>query len=142
MPFRIFNAHADRSIEWLSSLFMINWAFVLALPGNTLATSPAFSEFARYHLTEPKLAAIMGGIGCMRAAALYINGRWPRTPVLRMIGSLFSSLIWGQIACLQAMGSVAETGAISTGAGVYGLLACAEILCVYRAAFDARYARP
>lgn len=140
MLVRFLNSHADRSVEWLSALAMLNWCLILAQPGNTYSLSPSFAEFTRYGLTEDRLALLFGVIGSARVVALVINGKWPRSPVLRIAGAMLGGLIWGQIAWLQYLGSAAS-GAISTGVGIYALLAVAEIANVYRAAFDARYHR-
>jgi len=139
MPVRVL--HSDRSLEWFFAAAMLSLAFTLAQPGDTLAVSPAFAEFERYGLTEPKLAGMLGIIGGCRITALYINGRWPKTPLIRMLASSIGALIWTQIAWIQAVGSLDSAGAISLGPGVFGLFALAEIVCVYRAAFDARYHR-
>lgn len=140
MAFRFLNAHADRSIEWLSALMMIGWAIVLAQPGNIFTFSPMFGDFVRDQFTETRLALIFGCVGVGRAIALYVNGRWPKSPIFRMIGSGIGSLLWGQIATIQAI-SIFYTGNWTTGIVMYGLLSLAEIACVYRAAFDVRYHR-
>lgn len=140
MLVRFLNAHADRSMEWFSASAMLVWCLVLAQPGDTLTLSPSFSEFVRSGLTETRLAAIFGLVGGARIVALIINGRWPRSPLFRMSGAMLGCMIWAQIAWLQYLGSAAS-GAISTGVGVYALLALADLANIYRAAFDVRYHR-
>ena len=40
-----------------------------------------------------------------------------------------------------ALGTIVDRGIVATGTGVYAMLAVAEILSIYKAAFDARYER-
>ena len=131
----------DRGLEWFSALVMIGWAVALGLPGDTLA-APAFVEFRRFGFTEQFWAAVFGIMGGARIAALYINGRWPRTPYIRMVGSLFGTMSWAQVAWLLFAGGYFATGIPTTGVAVYGLLALADLLSIFRAAFDARYHHP
>lgn len=140
MLVRFLNAHADRSMEWFSAASMLVWCLVLSQPGDSLAASPSFSEFVRSGFSETRLAAVFGVVGGARLVALLINGRWPRSPLFRMTGAMIGCVIWGQIAWLQYLGSTAS-GAISTGVGIYALLALADCANVYRAAFDVRYHR-
>lgn len=129
----------DRALEWFSSLVMFCWGIVLALPADTLS-APQYAAFRRFGATEEFWAISLMAIGAMRLTALYINGRWPKTPMLRMVGSLFGAVTWAQVFVLIAEGSI-QAGAANTGLGVYGPLALAEVLSIYRAAFDARYYR-
>lgn len=132
--------NADRSIEWLSALMMLNWAFVLSLPGDTLRASASYAAFAPHGVNEERLAVVLGIIGAVRVVTLWINGRWPRGPALRILGCVTGAILWSQIAWLLALAASAS-GALSTGVGAYALLAGAEVLSIYKAAFDARYER-
>ena len=69
-------------------------------------------------------------------------GRWPRTPYIHMVGSLFGTMSWAQVAWLLFAGGYFATGIPTTGVAVYGLLALADLLSIFRAAFDARYHHP
>ena len=75
----------------------------------------------------------------MRLAALYINGRSPRTPYARMLCAFFGFLAWGQVAILVYQGTVATLGVISPGVAIYGILSIVELRSLYRASYDARY---
>lgn len=140
MPLRFLNAHADRSTEWLSALIMVGWAVVLAQPGEAFTISPIFGEYLRSEITETRLAVAFCIVGISRCVVLYINGRWPKSPLMRMLGSGIGCVLWGQVATIQAI-STSHTGQWTTGFVVYGLLSLSELACVYRAAFDARYQR-
>ena len=127
-----------RDTEWLSSLIMCVWALVLAVPGDSLA-GPSFSAFHRLGLTETVWACAFGVMGGLRLAALYINGRSPRTPYARMLGAFFGFISWGQVGFLVYEGTMATLGAISPGVAVYGVLSMVELRSLYRASYDARY---
>lgn len=127
-----------RDNEWLSSVLMCAWALVLAAPGDSLA-GPTFSAFHRYGLTETFWACAFGAMGGMRLAALYINGRSPRTPYARMLCAFFGFLAWGQVAVLVLEGALSTLGVVSPGVAIYGVLSLVELRSLYRASYDARY---
>ena len=127
-----------RDTEWLSSLIMCVWALVLAVPGDSLA-GPSFSAFHRLGLTETFWSCAFGATGGLRLAALYINGRSPRTPYARMLGAFFGFLSWGQVGFLVYEGTMQTLGVVSPGVAVYGVLAAMELRSLYRASYDARY---
>ncbi len=136
---RVHVALQDRGLEWFSAAVMVSWGVTLALPGDTMAGAN-FAAFHRYPwMTETFWAATFGIVGGARLAALYINGRSPRTPHFRMAGSLFGALSWAQVAVLVTEGTYSVTGVASTGTGIYALLAVADLVSIFRAAHDARY---
>ncbi|RYC29282.1 hypothetical protein D3273_24825 [Lichenibacterium minor] len=127
-----------RDTEWLSSFIMCVWALVLAAPGDSLA-GPSFSAFHRLGLTETVWSCAFGATGGLRLAALYINGRSPRTPYARMLGAFFGFLSWGQVGFLVYDGTMQALGVVSPGVAVYGVLSAMELRSLYRASYDARY---
>ncbi len=133
-------AAGGRDTEWMSSALMCVWALVLTLPGDGLA-GPSFSAFHRLGLTETFWACAFGATGGLRLAALYINGRSPRTPYARMLGAFVGFLSWGQVAFLVYQGTMQSLGVISPGVAVYGVLSAMELRSLYRASYDARYVR-
>lgn len=135
---RLRAAMQDRSPEWMSAVVMMWWGLALAMPGDTMDGS-SFAAFARYGATEEFWAWAFGSIGAARVVALYINGRWPKTPWVRMAGALFGAVSWMQVAWLLFEGGFLTTGIYSTGPGTYLVFALADLFSIYRAAFDARY---
>lgn len=134
-----FRAHLkQRGLEWLAAAVMLSWGITLAWTGDTL-DSPDFSEFHRFGLTESFWAAAFGMAGSARIAALYINGRRPKTPYIRIACALLGALSWSQIAWLFYRASIANGLPLGTGPAVYLLLAFAEIYSMFEAAHDARY---
>lgn len=130
----------DRALEWFSGIVMLMWGFVLMAPGDTLA-GPQYAAFLRFGATEEFWAFAFTGVGTMRLTALYINGRWPKTPLFRMGCALFGAVSWGQVTWLLLEVSLQTGGALNTGIAVYGPFALAELFSIYRASFDARYYR-
>jgi hypothetical protein len=129
---------ADRTNEWFSSLVMIAWGATMALPGDLLA-QPGFVAFHRFGMTESFWAFLFSIVGAARLVALYINGRWPRSPHIRMFGALFGALSWVQVSILLYEAAGINNTPITTGCAVYALLAAFELFSINRAAFDARY---
>lgn len=133
-----FARRSDRDIEWFSAFVMVAWGLTMALPGDTLS-QPGFIAFHRFGLTESFWTFTFSAIGGARLIALYINGRWPRSPHIRMAGALFGALSWAQISVLLYQSAEINGLPISTGCAVYALLAAFELFSIQRAAFDARY---
>lgn len=128
----------DRALEWFCASAMLVWAVILGFDGDTL-TGKAFAAFSRHGVSEIGWAITFGVVGGARYIALYINGRYPKTPIVRMVGSLFGAVSWAQISWLFTEATYLHDGIMSTGTGIYALLAVAEIISIFRAAFDARY---
>lgn len=133
----IFN---DRGMEWFSAFVMLGWGVILISPGETLS-GPQYAAFGRFGFTEEFWAWAFGAAGLARLVALYINGNWPRSPHIRMVGSLFGAVSWAQVSYLLYLSSAGIGHAPNTGIVVYGALALADLLGIARAAFDARYNR-
>lgn len=128
----------DRFAEWFSSAAMIAWGLALAMPGDTL-TGAAFAAFQRFGMTEGAWAAAFLGVGLARMVVLYVNGKWPKGPYIRMAGSLFGAVSWAQVAVLFLLATYMVNGVMPTGPGIYALLAASDLLSIFRAAFDVRY---
>lgn len=128
----------DRGLEWFSAFVMLGWGITLAMPGDTLA-GPQYASFGRFGMTEDAWAGIFSAVGLARVVALYINGQWPKSPHIRMIGSFFGAVSWAQVAYLLTLSTYFTTGVPATGTAVYSLLALADLVGIARAAFDARY---
>ncbi len=128
----------ERAAEWLCAGIMMSWGVTLAVHGDTLSL-PAFAAFHRFGATAAFWAWVFGGCGFARTAALYINGRWPKTPVIRMVCAGLGFVSWSQLSWLFFEGTYLASGIPTTGIGVYAVLALAELFSIYRAAHDARY---
>lgn len=130
--------HQERGVEWFSAFGMCLWAAILAAPGDTFGRQ-AYSEFIAHGYTEEQVAAIFGSVGAARVIALFINGAWPKSPIVRIIGAAAGVVLWTDVAYLLNKSAWETTHVYSTGPAFYALLAVFEVGSVYRAAFDARY---
>ncbi len=133
-----FKSLTDRGLEWFAACVMLAWGVTFSLPGDLL-NEPAFIAFHRFGTTDSFWAFIFSAAGAARLIALYINGRWPRSPHIRIVCALFGAVSWAQIAYLFLEAALINNTPIGTGPAVYALLAGFELISVHRAAFDARY---
>lgn len=136
-----FKSLTDRAIEWFSAGVMVAWGVTLSLPGDTLS-QPGFVAFRRFGFSEEFWIFFLTFFGVLRLAALYINGRWPKSPYIRMVCAACGAFVWGQVAYRIYEAAAINNTPVSTGSAVYGLLAAFELFSIYRAAFDARYDHP
>ncbi|WP_062117261.1 hypothetical protein [Aureimonas sp. AU40] len=139
--------HPQRTMEWYAALALIGWGLVLLQP-QSLFQREAFQAFGHV-VAENALGWTMLAVGIMRAAALYVNGRWRRTPFFRAAGAMVGSAIWCGLVALFVATDVSvfvqRGGTLSTffwdyqtstAIVVYGLLAAFESLSAYRCGKD------
>lgn len=74
-------------------------------------------------------------LGIIRAAALFVNGAYTRTPMIRVIMSFASAFIWSQV-CIGLW----KSGVPNTGLVVYGGLVVMDLVSAYRATLDTVFA--
>jgi hypothetical protein len=74
-------------------------------------------------------------LGMVRGMALFVNGAYTRTPMIRLIMSFASAFIWTQVFV-----GLLKTGVPNTGIVVYGGLVVMDIMSAYRAATDTVFA--
>lgn len=74
-------------------------------------------------------------LGLIRAAALFINGSYTRTPMVRLLMSFLSAFVWTQVVI-----GLLKTGVPNMGLVVYSGLVVMDIVSAYRAATDTVFA--
>lgn len=74
-------------------------------------------------------------LGAIRAAALFVNGAYTRTPMIRLGMSFASAFVWTQVFV-----GLVKTGVPNMGLVVYAGLVVMDIVSAYRAATDTVYA--
>lgn len=132
-----------RKLEWLMSGFMMAWGlYVLFHPQLFTApeTAALFAGLADLSSSISEYPALVWGGSCFtvglgRAVALFINGAWTRTPLIRLIASFVSMFIMTQIVV-----GMWNSGVPNTGLVVYPWLVIADLLSAYRAAVDVVHA--
>lgn len=132
-----------RKMEWVMAGWMLAWGlYVLSHPElfTSEQTKALFSGMAA--ISAPLTAhptLLWGGgallVGMARGIALFINGVWTRTPLIRLIASFVSLFIVTQIII-----GLWQSGVPNTGLVVYPWFVIADLLSAYRAAADVVYA--
>ena len=132
-----------RKLEWLMAGFLSGWGlYVLMHP--RLFTDPATAELlsglsAISAPFTPYPALAWGGAafltGLCRIMALFVNGAYTRTPLIRLIAAFMSMFIVTQI-----VAGLWQSGVPNTGLVVYPWLIVADLLSAYRAAVDVVHA--
>lgn len=130
----------NRRVEYLSATIMIGWAGLMSLADETSVTiSTAFAPMIERGWTQGQLASILGVFGLVWIAALWVNGHYRRTPVVRCICAGGGTVMWSHVAVMLTMAGI-ETGTWSTGVVVYWPLALFDLASCYRSAADAYFA--
>jgi hypothetical protein len=128
--------------EWHNAGILTTWgAYLVVNP--EIMTSPATAALWT-GLTDMtpigySAAALWGMlalvVGLLRACALFINGAFTRTPMIRLAASFISAFIWTQVVI-----GLVKTGIPNTGLVVYSWLVVADLVSAYRASCDMVYA--
>jgi hypothetical protein len=100
--------YPTRTVEHMLAWMVLVWSAAVAVPGNMMQ-GPSF-QYLLVIAGEPFWGWTGIALGSLRLAALYINGNWRRTPLLRFVGAM-SGLVWWLI--LSALYGLA----IQNGAG-------------------------
>lgn len=130
-----------RTFEWASTLVMSGFALTLALPGDTLA-APSYKTIYDLGIDDAALGVVVGVVSAFRASGLIINGYWRRSPMLRMIGSIFGSALFGTIALSILWPYVnGEVSSLAPGFGTYFVLALFDNFSAYRSGADVRVSK-
>lgn len=132
-----------RKIEWLMAGFLASWGlYVLMHPQlfTSEGSAQLFSGLAALSAPFTVYPALLWGgaaflTGLCRALALFVNGAYTRTPLIRVLTSFVSMFILTQI-CIGFW----QSGVPNTGLVVYPWLVVADLLSAYRAAVDVVHA--
>lgn len=123
--------------EWVSSLAMAGFAFILWLPGDSFAGIPAYTVFVRNGITEQMVAVPLGFLAGVRIAALIINGRWKRSPLLRSIGAMLGFTFFGMLTLtIISPWYAGNIEAASPGIAFVAALAFADFIASHRTGAD------
>lgn len=121
----------SRAMEWQGAAASGVFAFILSM-GPVFETGSQWARFAEIG-TEREWALGIGCVALVRFLALFINGRARRTPALRAATALIGAGLWAFVAALF----IVPGEPITTGVGVYAVLACSDLVSAWRAAKDA-----
>lgn len=132
-----------RKMEWLMSGVLVAWGwYVLMHPAmfSNDATKALFSGMEAISAPITEYPALLWGggafiVGLARGVALFVNGAWTRTPLVRVVASFISMFIFTQIVI-----GLWQSGVPNTGLVVYPWFVVADLLSAYRAAVDVVHA--
>lgn len=121
-----------RSVEWLLAACMMAWGFGLLMPGDTM-------QLANYrHLgavaSEAVWAGFSLGVGMARLVALYVNGEYFRTPLIRAVGAVLGMIWWAVLGVLFF--TAARDGPVPAALLFYPVFMGFEAYSAYRSARD------
>lgn len=125
-----------RISEWFNAVILASWgAYLLLNPDlfDNPATGVIFADMARMVWFDANPESVWGlcafAAGLTRLSALFINGAWGRTPLLRLITAAISAFIWTQVA-------IGLLHVPNTGLAVYPWLVVIDLVAAYRAGSD------
>lgn len=128
--------------EWMNAGIMASWGAYVLLHQDIFTRPPTsylFAGLTNWSMAGYEPAAVWGVltlvVGLIRACALFVNGAYSRTPVIRLATSAFSAFVWSQIVI-----GLWKTGIPNVGLVVYGWLVVIDMASAYRAGLDAAMA--
>lgn len=124
----------SRSSEWVMAGVLATWgAYVIAYP--SMLDRDVFAGFHAMNWSSIPTSAFWGliafSVGMMRAMALFVNGAYTRTPLVRLGSSMISALVWSQIVIGFWMSGIPSPAVV-----VYSGLVVLDGISAYRASKD------
>ena len=125
-----------RIFEWFSALEMAAFGLALLHPDPAFSTR-AFVGFVRIGVSENFVGGSSFAVGVLWCVALYINGSWRRSPMLRFACALAGGSFWGCVSFTFAIAYFQFGAPISTAMGTYALSCVFTFFAARRAVYDA-----
>lgn len=119
-----------RALEWGLAGILLTAGIVLLNPYPTF-DQPVFVEMERV-ANENTWGMFCTFIGVLRIGALYVNGAWVKSPWVRLVTALVSSLVWLQI----TLGLTSQP-VVTLGVAIFPWFIAADWYSIWRAASDA-----
>jgi hypothetical protein len=121
-----------RTVEWLLAALMVGWGIFLLMPWTTF-DAPLYHWLALL-AGERTWGSFSVAIGALRMVALYINGSWRRTPLIRAFAAVMGLIWWIVIGFLISFG---VHGAPPADLLFFPIFAYFEAYSCYRSGQDA-----
>ena len=125
-----------RISEWFNGAILTCWGAYLLLHPNLFDTQGSGRLWSRMeglvwvdYNPESVWGLVAFSVGIMRLGALFINGAWSRTPLLRLISAAVSAFVWTQV-------TIGLLAVPNTGLVVYPWLVFIDLVAAYRAGRD------
>lgn len=122
-----------RSPEWFNGILLFVWGSFLILNPEMFYGPAAYVYSGMNDLAPQELwgyGALI--IGTIRLVALFINGQWGVTPLIRVVTSFLSVFVWFWISV-----GLYRSGSPQMGMVIYPALMFADMFSAFRAASDA-----
>lgn len=125
---------AVRAPEWLNGLTLVAWGGYVVLNPHMFASARANGGLHMLTDLAPQEVWGLGAfiVGAVRVVALFINGQWGVTPIIRVLTSYVSAFFWFLIAADFLRAGVPQLGVV-----MYSSLLASDMVSVFRAAGDA-----
>lgn len=117
--------YKERIPEWITASAML-MAFIQLIFSSDVTTAEWHQLFEAAGIERMIPIIGLGIVGFLRVIALYINGSWKRTPLIRAVGAIVGAAFF----TLLLLGGYLPAL----------VLAIADVYAGYRAGYDARYA--
>lgn len=124
---------AIRLGEWFSGIILSSMAVLMFCATRMFEASPAYFAGLAAFGSQPVWGGVFVVFGGVRLVALYINGRKPITPYIRMTLAFLSCFVWWQLTI-----SLFASGVPGLGWALVPWLLCLEMYNVFRSSADAR----
>lgn len=121
-----------RTLEWISAGAILAAGILLAMPGATFSNSPGYAAFAAV-APENVWAAFCCAVGLVRMVALWINGQWRRSPILRGATSVMGVCLWMLVVSLIMHASLPGPAMVLAP---YGALLTIDLISAWRSGRD------
>ncbi|KAF0675061.1 hypothetical protein [Profundibacterium mesophilum] len=125
-----------RAAEWITSAVLAVIGITLLMPGETMGVSSSYAGFRSLGVSDGVLGVAVLVVGAVRLTALYINGSWRRTPLLRAVGAVCGLVIFTMLlSAFLFPFFYGHAPALNTGT-TYLILAIADLFSCYRTGAD------
>ncbi len=125
----------SRALEWHCAWSAMLVGLVLLMPGSTFSTSASFTQFTEV-MDEVSWGVLVMIVALIRFAALIVNGHYHRTPIARALTAALGAALWAYIATLFYF----PGQPLTTGLGIYTVLAVSDCVSAWRSGRDAMIA--
>lgn len=94
--------YPTRTVEHMLAWMIIVWSAAVVMPGNMMQ-GPNYQYLLA--IADERFWGWSGIVlGAQRLIALYINGNWRRTPILRFVGAMTGMVWWLILSALYGLG--------------------------------------
>lgn len=124
-----------RSTEWLLSFCLMGWGWAMVDPMTRFFDMPVYAVMKGV-ATETQWGSAALAIAVFRLVALYLNGWWRRTPVIRCAGAVAGGMMWLGIGLCMYLGAQISGQRMTAGLVFYLPFFVFEGWCVISTGYD------